>query len=159
MTACLNDRELLALSERAGTPADRDHLERCPLCSHRARALERDIGVIARVLGGPCPPEAAVVTRPRMRSIVSGAIAALLVLGLVGLWSGTRRWPFGPPESTDGVAALADLSANVFGEDGAEVEAATDVDTDVEVIASAFDSAGPCEWQPGGCDDETEPLY
>jgi hypothetical protein len=156
MTMCLSDRVLWALSEGDGTAAEREHLERCQLCAHRARQLDEDLVAIGKTLRGPVPAGAVVVSRPKTVNLAWALLAAVIVLGFVGFWS-ARSVPVGAPAVavTDGVAALTDLSTRVFAEDGQSIRPATDL----EVIATALDSAGPCEWQPGGCEDEGEPLF
>jgi hypothetical protein len=150
MTACLSDRMLWALSEGDGTTMDGDHLAHCRLCADRARQMRDDIAVISHALRSPLPAAGAVAERTRRVALgwgLAGALAAIVLVVLVPVRLTQRR----SPAVTDGVAALGALSTSVFGEDARPGTPTTD---DLDVVATAFDSAGPCEWQPDGCPDE-----
>ncbi|HYR96340.1 MAG TPA: hypothetical protein VEM57_06350, partial [Candidatus Binatus sp.] len=134
MSACLTDQELWVLTEGAGETAERDHLERCALCSYRSRQLEDDLALVGGALRGACPPGVSAGVRPKMVRLTWGAAVALVVFGLVALWSAPPWRPSTAPLArTDGVAALTELSASVFGEDTPEISRATDLD----VVATA----------------------
>jgi hypothetical protein len=151
LTMCLGDGLLWKLSEGEGSAAEREHLEHCRLCWQRAQELADDLAIIGRALRGPVPPGPVIVPRPATRHLTWGLMAALVLIAFGALWS-ARNSPRGM--SADGVADLADLSATIFADDAASPPV-----TDVDVIAAAFDSAGPCEWQAGGCEDERELLF
>jgi len=147
MTACLTDRMLWALSEGDGTHDERDHLAHCRLCADRARAIRDDLTVIGSALRRPEPvaTDAARDVRTVAAWGMASALAVLAVAALVFARPAMQR----SLAQHDGVAALVALSTDVFAEDTPADVAATDV----EVVASAFEAAGPCEWEAGGCQD------
>jgi hypothetical protein len=151
MTACLSDRLLWVLSEGDGTAVEREHLAQCRLCADRARQFADDLALIGGVLRAPAPAVAARGARTvRLSWRLAGALVAVFVLALVFSLRPGKRSPGGT--DVDGVATLTALSTSLFGEDLESSGSATDLD----VVATAFDAAGPCEWQAGGCEYGTE---
>jgi len=153
MTACLSDDVLWSLSEGGGTAEEGEHLQRCRLCAHRANRLAADLRVIVQVLGDAPPP--AERREPARLPLRRFAMVAAVVVAALGLSLFAHR----PPSSTlgvedDGIAALGEMSTDVFGEaDVVTAPSATD-----EVV-SALAAAAPCEWQLGGCQDIGQPLF
>ena len=147
MTTCLSDHALYALSDKDGTAEERAHLAECDRCTERIGRLTRDLAVIGEALRAPSPAHAvpAAVVRFPWRIAAVAAVLAVVAVTLTA-----PRVLRSNAADDDGVAAFAALSQSIFAPDADAAVPASDVD----VLAAAFDSAGPCEWQPEGCDDE-----
>jgi hypothetical protein len=150
MNRCPSDRALWALSEGNGTPAERAHLVHCVPCVRRARVLADDLAAIGRVLRGPAPAR---TVAPRFVAVEFGWGAAAVVVLALGVMLFARPRGSEPPSqaSADGVALLTAVSTSLFAEDAQSSGANA---TDLDVMVAAFDAAAPCEWQPGGCQDD-----
>jgi anti-sigma factor RsiW len=146
MTTCLSDRALYALSEHDATPAERAHVAACERCARRVRHLTRDLDVIGEALRAPAP---AYAPRPAVARLPWRIAAAAAVVAVVAVVISAPRVFRLRAGDGDGVAAFAALSQSVFAQDADATPT-----SDVDVLAAAFDSAGPCEWQPEGCDDD-----
>jgi hypothetical protein len=152
MNGCLPDRVLWALSEGEGSATDRDHLANCRLCAARARHLASDVEVLATILRDP--PPAAAVRAPVGTAGLRWAAAALVAMAVGLAWMRGTSMPgrMLPSQATE-LPALQAFSADVFA-DPDEAALAPAPLTDLEVMAAAVEETAPCEWQPGGCDDE-----
>ena len=92
MKGCLNEERLYALYKNESDSADRAHVESCPECAAKLKALAADLDLISNALLNSPPPRRA--HRPRLafpglafQGWALAAAAVLTVSFMVGRWS------------------------------------------------------------------------
>ena len=147
MSRCLPDRSLTQLQAGLGSDAEHAHVESCPGCAKRLRALARDLAVITRVLATTAePPTRTVRTARRWLPAAVGA-SALAVAAL--LWVEGAVWravTFVPPtmRAEEAAAILTEVSAALFSIPG-YTTARAEADELVTGLESEEDAESECD--------------
>lgn len=119
MRGCLGDEALWRIHEGEGSPAERQHLARCPGCEARFQRLACDLRVIRSVLAEPAPARLA-PGAARGRGRLLPVAAAILIVSLAaaggslwGRWQPERGHP-APAREEETLAFLGEVSAALF---------------------------------------------
>ncbi|MBI2529259.1 MAG: hypothetical protein HYY95_16315 [Candidatus Rokubacteria bacterium] len=117
MSRCLSDKALTQAQAGLGSPAEQAHLESCPNCAWRLRALARDLAVIGRVLATTREPLTRTV--PTARRWLPAALGASALAFAALLWVEVAVWRamtvVPPPLLTEEASAmLTEVSAALF---------------------------------------------
>jgi hypothetical protein len=121
MSRCLSDKSLMRVLADLGTEADLTHLDSCPACVARRRAISGEMDRIRQVLLTTPEPLQRSAPRPR-RSIIAVAGLATAAVGAL-LWIEVTVWrTIQPSPDSTGVeqveATLADVTASLFSVSG-----------------------------------------
>jgi len=147
MSRCLSDKAVTQVQAGLGSEAEQAHLQSCPGCAQRLRALARDLAVISRVLATTAePPTRTVRTARRWLPAAVGA-SALAVAAL--LWVEVAVWravTFVPPtmQPEEVSAILTEVSAALFSIRG-YAPAPAQADELVPRLESEEDSESNCD--------------
>ena len=155
MKGCLSDRSLWALLEGEGTEGERAHLAGCQLCGSRSQRLTHDLKLLGAVLSD-APPGAEAVPYVGWARVRWAAAAAAIAMALTFGWVRGKSAPDRPaPVLAYSMPVLETLAGEVFADSGFGSALASPDVTDLDALAGVSDETAPCEWQPGGCDDDT----
>ena len=155
MKDCLSDRSLWSVLEGEGTERERAHLADCRRCTSRSQRLTHDLSLLGRVLSD-APPLPVAVPHAGWTPVRWAAAAAVIVMGLMFGWMRGKAVLDPPaPVLADSMPVLETLAGEVFADSGFGSALGSSDATDLDALAVVSDDAVPCEWQPGGCDDDS----
>jgi len=153
MKDCLSDRSLWSVLEGEGTERERAHLADCQRCTSRGQRLTHDLSFLGRVLSD-APPLPVSVPHAGWTPVRWAAVAAVIVMGLMFGWMRGKPALDRPAPVLADMPVMETLAGEVFADSGFGSALASSDATDLDALAGVSDETVPCEWQPGGCDDD-----
>jgi hypothetical protein len=147
MSRCLSDKAVTQVQASQGGGAEHAHVQSCPGCAQRLRALARDLAVISRVLATTAEPATRTLRTARRWLPAAVGASALAVAAL--LWIEVAVWramTFVPPrmQPEEAAAILTEVSAALFSVRGYTTTRA-EADELVPRLESEEDAESDCD--------------